>query len=167
MSEFYFENRKQDSYPNFENKLILWIWNPEETPPHIGISFGLNYFSLSVKGKEHKQVDSLVKQINRKKNPLLFIELNFKLELTQIISAFNAFETVGEGNTTCSSPIFKVLSCNEEVKTLHNLLEFIHNGKRVKSTCSVHLPVSFKQIPKYTLAKIHQKIRSLENGTKS
>jgi hypothetical protein len=167
MTDFFLESIDRNNLPHFENQLILWVWNPDQIPPHVAISLNGIYFSLTVKGKEIKTTDQLVKSIKRKKSKLLFFEIKKKLTVDELNFSYQGFEKAGVANSTCSSPIFKALETSDSVTKLSELLDFLNDSDSINKIFSLNLPDSFKGIPQYEFSLIHQKIKDLNDGKKS
>ncbi|MFN5984139.1 MAG: hypothetical protein ACK476_11535 [Fluviicola sp.] len=167
MTDFFIDSIDRNSMPNFENQLILWVWNPDQIPPHVAISLNGIYFSLTVKGREIKTTDQLVKSAKRKKSKLLFFEIKKQLTIDELNASFQGFEKAGIANSTCSSPIFKVLKTSNSVTKLSELLIHLHETNLINKIYSLNLSDSFKGIPHYEFSLIHQKIKDLNDGKKS
>lgn len=167
MTDFFLDSIDRNNLPHFENQLILWVWNPDQIPPHVAISLNGIYFSLTVKGKEIKTTDQLVKSVKRKKSKLLFFEINKQLTIDELNSSFQGFEKAGVANSTCSSPIFKALETSESVTKLSELLICLEETNSIEKIYSLNLSESFKGIPEYEFSLIHQKIKDLNDGKKS
>lgn len=164
MADFYLDSVTYNSFPNFENRLVIWVWNPDEIPPHVAISLNGIYFSLTVRGKEIKTTDQLVKSVKRKKSKLLFIEVENSLTVDHLNASFQSFEKAGISNSTCSTPIFKSFNAPVSVTKLSEFLEFLKSNGQIKAYFSVNLFQSFKEIPHYDLSVIQNKIKHLING---
>lgn len=164
MADFCLDSITRNSFPNFENQLILWVWNPDEIPPHVAISLNGIYFSLTVRGKEIKTTDQLVRSVKRKKSKLLFVQVENSLSIDVLNTSFQSFDKAGVSNSTCSTPIFKSFNAPETVTKLSEFLQFLKSSEKINAYFSVNLPESFKEIPKYDLAMIQNKIKILNNG---
>lgn len=167
MTDFFLNSIERNILPNFDNQLIIWVWNPDQIPPHVAISLNGIYFSLTVKGREIKTTDQLVKSAKRKKSKLLFFEINKQLTIDELNTSFQGFEKAGIANSTCSSPIFKALKTSNKVTKLSELLIHLHETNLINKIVSLNLSDSFKGIPHYEFSLIHEKIKDLNDGKKS
>ena len=72
MPAFDFSEIQHSWPPKMVRGTYLWIWNADKIPPHIGISRGQNYFSLTVRGSEvQKSVIAMVRKARRVEIPLV------------------------------------------------------------------------------------------------
>ena len=95
---------------NFNNP-VLWILNIHLIPPHIGFSFQNKYYSLKAYGKdENVLVDNLIKRLNHKKIPIVFMELDLTIKKDGLLNAFNKYEYAGDLSSTCITPILQLFN---------------------------------------------------------
>lgn len=160
MSEFLFESI-QDGFPEqLTQKHILWIWNADKIPPHIGISSGKDYFSLTYRKSEHLQVLSMVKRGRRSNIPLVLVEFSASLTGEELAEVFSRYERAVDG-VTCLRPIREVL--NADVNQLADLLIFLKTEQLIVGVNGLNLPEGYAGIADYSMEDILNRIRFL-NG---
>jgi hypothetical protein len=137
--------------------LFLWIWNPEEKAPHVGISVNNVYAHATVRGSEIISATKLIKKIERLKSKVLILECDFQLK-KPLELVFDRNYLIGSNFQTCLSPIKECMNWGNEIETLHDV--FALNADKILSKFELNL-VNFKTIPAYTLTDVELKILKL------
>lgn len=155
------------TWPNFKaEQLVLWIWNADKIPPHIGLSFGRNYVSLTYKGLEDKLVSSQLQKAKRMKCPMVFVTLNTSTEWQEIRSTFDQFDFAKPGGATCLTPIIQLLKKEQAAKQLFELLATLQNEQQIEGFFGVHLPDGYSKLPEYSYAEIVKRIDELHAASR-
>ncbi len=156
------------NYPSGKNNcIVLWIWNPSTIPPHLGVSVGNIYAHAQVGKVEFKNVTNLISQIKRAEKKVLFVELQLVGNEIQLESVFNQFKAIQLGESTCLTPILKILKLDNQFERIHDVLDFLIEKKQVKAIYLSENNVDFKGIPFYTRKDIENEIRAISKGVKS
>lgn len=162
MPTFNFSEMQTGWPPKMVRGSYLWIWNADKIPPHIGISRGQNYFSLTFRSAEiQKSVIAMVRKARRAEIPLVLIDISdwpFKKDFT---SVFQQFEKAMPEGPTCLSPLKEVLEINERVKQLAELLTEIEKRGHLKQVFAVHLGEGYRRLPDYSPEDIRSRIALL------
>lgn len=139
--------------------IFLWIIQPNEIPPHIGISIDGYYFSLKLNGVDLK------KDVNQFYNLILKKEISCLLcSITSFISESEAEQLFSEQKkleigTTCLDPIKRLLDyC--EVKTIHELLDSLSDDKKLGRFLGMNLNSDFAGIRSYTREDVLKILKS-------
>lgn len=148
--------------PKMVRGTYLWIWNADKIPPHIGISRGQNYFSLTVRGTEvQKSVIAMVHKARRVEIPLVLVDISdwpIKKDFTSVFQHYH--KALPEG-PTCLTPLKAVLEISEPVNQLAELLTEIENRGQLKQVFAVHLTEGYRGIPDYSPEDIRSRIALL------
>ncbi len=161
MSSFYFQNIKPASEINF-SATIIWIFNADKIPPHIGFSTNGKYFSLKVSGKdENIDTNTIFELISRKRIPTIFIQLNQTITIEALSEAYSQFDKAIAGKTTCLTPI-KNLVHSPNVKQLSELLN--QNKELIINTFGINLPLNYTNLPSYSVNDIDNYIQKLSKN---
>jgi hypothetical protein len=139
----------------------LWVWNADKIPPHIGISVGKDYFSLTYREMERKQTASMVAKTKRSQIPLLLVRLSEEVQLAKVERIFSTFDKAIVGGPTCLFPIKEVLEAPDSVLQLAHLLEFIASDSEGLEVFAVHLNEDFTELPRYSVDQIMRRIDEL------
>lgn len=147
--------------PKFEKEeVFIWVWNADKIPPHLGLSYGKNYFSLTYKGVDEFLTGTMVRKIKRSEIPTLFIRVN--IELTpELLKLFHSFERAKPGISTCLSPIKTAFGITEPVKQLSGLLAEIEQRGKLGTVYSSFLPEDYTSLPVYGWQDIVSRIEVL------
>ena len=168
MAEFIFKQLQYDWPTKWVSGTYLWIWNPDKIPPHIGISRGQNYFSLTYRQSElQKNVQSLVRKTKRGKLPLVLVDLSdwsFQLDFTTV---FQQFECAKEGVATCLTPIKAIMGMGDEILQLADLLKEIERRGKLKQVFAVNLETTYRGILDYSVDEIMRAIKELHEAKRS
>lgn len=168
MAEFIFKQLQFDWPEKLVQGTYLWIWNPDKIPPHIGISRGQNYFSLTYRQCEvQKSVATLVRKIKRGKLPLVLVNLSdwsFQRDFTSI---FQQYECAKAGGPTCLTPVKELAGFGEEIHQLADLLKEIENRGKLTQVFAVNLETTYRGIPDYSVEEIMRKIKELHETKRS
>jgi len=146
----------------------LWIWNADKIPPHIGISRGQNYFSLTYRQAEiQKSVLAMVRKARRAQIPLVLVDLSDRPFTVDFTTIFQQFERAGMNSATCLTPVKQVIGVPDSVKQLSELLMEIEKAGSMKQVFAVHLTGDYAGIPEYTVSEIMQRIEQLHEAKRS
>lgn len=139
----------------------LWVWNPTEIPPHMGLSVNGRYFSLKANGVDlNSDLNDLIGIITRKKLPVLAIELNSKFTLEECESVFSSYERTIAHEVTCLKPIKNTLSLEVPSKLSELLDELDVNGVLGKKI-AWNIKETSIELPEYSTEDIHAYLVSL------
>jgi hypothetical protein len=168
MAEFHFEHLTFDWPEKIGSGAYLWIWNPDKIPPHIGISRGQNYFSLTYRNCEvQKSVASMVRKAKRAAIPLVLADVSdwpFQRNFTTI---FEQYETAKAGGPTCLTPVKEAFGLTEGIFQLSGLLTEIEKQDRLKQVFAVNLDRTYRGIPDYSVTEIMSRIELLHETQRS
>ncbi|WP_300665839.1 hypothetical protein [Fluviicola sp.] len=163
MSEFNFEAIQAGFPENLIQKTMIWIWNADKIPPHIGISNGKDYFSLTYRKSERLLTASMLKKAKRSVIPLVLVEIpgdNIQLDP---ISIFSKYERAVDG-ITCLRPIREVMKLDSNVGQLADLLIYLESNKLIRGVNGLNLPEGYGGIPDYSMEEILDRIKLLNGG---
>lgn len=162
MATFEFNDIRRES-PVFEgNALIIWIWNADKIPPHLGISVGKRYFSLTYKGVEDFQTSAMLRKIKRLQIPIAFAKTIIDIEENQAAELFQSFERAKPGGSTCLSPIKELCTSGAGVLQLANLLKELEDSNSISAFHGLNLPPDYSALPEYSLLDIVKRIEQLD-----
>jgi len=143
----------------------LWIWNPDKIPPHLGISRGQNYFSLTYRECEiQKSVQTLARKVKRGKLSLVLVDLSdwsFQRDFTTV---FEQYDCARAGGPTCLTPLKEIVGLGEEIHQLADLLKEIEISGKLKQVFAVNLESTYRGIPDYSIEEIMRKIKELHEA---
>lgn len=159
MSEFDFKSIHRELPEQLLQKSVLWIWNADKIPPHIGISVEKEYFSLTYRKSERLLTASMLKKAKRSLVPLVLVEIPKELVSEEIAAVFSKYERA-IGDVTCLHPIREVMKL-EQVSQLADLLSCLESGNLIKSVNGLNLPEDYKGIPDYSMEDILKRISQL------
>ena len=146
----------------------LWIWNADKIPPHIGISRGQNYFSLTYRDCEiQKSVPTMVRKARRSSIPLVLVNISeweFPRDFTTI---FEQYDRAKVGGPTCLTPVKEALGLGEGIQQLAHLLIEISAAEKMKQVFAVHLERTYRGLPDYSVAEIMSRIEGLHEAQRS
>ncbi len=146
------------------NGVFLWVWHADKIPPHVGCSFGGEYYSLKVNGKDEKlPVESVLQVIIGKKIPTFIIEIK-TIDHLEIGDSFGNYKAAQESVATCIDPILKWLRMPVEVKKLSDLLQHLHNRNEISRVYSLNLNPEFRGILNYSENEIQLRLKQLQNA---
>ena len=133
----------------------LWIWNPLEVPPHMGISVDNAYFSLKWNGKDEAlNCSEMIQRIQRKNIPVLAVQLEANFSKDDCIKVFNYYDRTVPNSITCLAPIKDLLQLSSPTK-LSELLDLLTENQQVKSVIGFNIPSNSIELPEYSLEEIH------------
>lgn len=140
----------------------LWIWNADKVPPHIGISRGQNYFSLTYRNCEiQKSVAGMVRKAKRAEIPLVLVAINDWEFTRDFTSVYQQYECAKAGGPTCLYPIKELFGLESTVHQLADLLTEIENRQQLKQVFALNLKTDFRAIPDYSVEEIMARIELL------
>lgn len=146
----------------------LWIWNADKVPPHIGISRGQNYFSLTYRNCEiQKSVSGMVRKAKRTGIPLVLVAIHDWEFTRDFTSVFQQYETAKAGGPTCLYPIRELLGLESTAHQLADLLTEIENRQQLKRVFALNLGTDFRAIPDYSIAEIMSRIELLHEAKRT
>lgn len=161
MSEFNFKTIHPELPEQMLHKSVIWIWNADKIPPHIGISTGKDYFSLTYRKSESLLTTSMIKKAKRSLIPLVLVEIPKEVLQSDLSAVFSKYERAS-GEITCMYPIREVMQL-EGVNQLANLLTYLDSEGLILQVSGLNLPKDYKGIPDYSMEDILRRIESL-NG---
>jgi hypothetical protein len=162
MAIFEFNEIRRES-PVFEgNTLIIWIWNADKIPPHLGVSIGKRYFSLTYKGVEDFQTAAMLRKIKRLQIPMAFVGTKIDAEENHVAKLFQSFERAKPGGATCLSPIKELFTSGKDVLQLANLLKELEDSNRISAFYGLNLQPDYSALPEYSWLDIVKRIEQLD-----
>ncbi len=162
MASFEFNEIRRES-PVFEGSaLIIWIWNADKIPPHLGISVGKSYFSLTYKGVEAFQTAAMLRKIKRLQIPMAFVRTKIDIDEDQAAKLFQSFERAKPGGSTCLSPIKELCDSGAGVLQLANLLKELEDSGSISDFHGLNLPPDYSALPEYSWLDIVKRIEQLD-----
>lgn len=159
MSKFDFKSIHREVPEQLLQKTFIWIWNADKIPPHIGISTGTDYFSLTYKKSEQLLTTSMLKKVKRSLIPLVLVEIPSELVQEDISAVFSKYDRAG-GEITCMYPIREVMKLND-VKQLASLLTYLESENLLIKVYGLNLPEDYQGIPDYSMEDILKRIETL------
>lgn len=162
MSEFNFEAIQAGFPENLNQKTMIWIWNANKIPPHIGISVGKDYFSLTYRKSEHLLTASMLKKAKRSAIPLVLVEIPGGSVQLDPVTVFSKYERAIDG-ITCLRPIREAMRLGEDVNQLADLLNYLESNKLIVQVNGVNLPEGYVGIPDYSMEDILDRIKLLNS----
>jgi len=160
MSTFSFENIVTE-FPKFEKEeLFIWVWNADKIPPHLGLSYGKSYHSLTYKGVDGFPTGTMIRKVKRSEIPVLFIQVNVQVR-QDLENLFQSFERAKPGLTTCLSPIKQALNVSDNEKQLSAVLEVLQHQNKLQMVFGAFLPKNYSSLPVYGWADIVSRIEVL------
>ena len=143
------------------NSRYLWIWNPTDIPPHMGLSIDGRYFSLKANGVDlNSNLNDLIEIILRKKIPVLALELAAEFTLEDCKGIFSTFERTIAHEVTCLNPIKSVLNTHSPRK-LAELLDEIQSKGIIRRKIVWNINQTSIELPEYSMEDIHAHLVSL------
>jgi hypothetical protein len=168
MSAYNFRNIRLCWPEKITSGTWLWIWNPDKVPPHIGISVGQHYFSLTYREAEiQRNVAAMVRKAKRSGIPLVLADLSDVCLKSDLTAAFQQYERAGSDGVTCLTPVKEVIGVADNVKQLSELLMELEQRGNMKPVFAVHLTSAYQGIPHYTVSEIMQRIEQLHEAKRS
>lgn len=164
MSKFDFKSIHRELPEQLLQKIVIWIWNADKVPPHIGISIGKDYFSLTYRKSEHLLTTSMLKKARRSAIPLVLVEIPGKVIQTDAAMIFSKYDRAVDG-ITCLKPIREVMNL-DEVSQLANLLTYLEAENLILKVNGLNLPENYTGIPDYSMEEILERIKSLNGELK-
>lgn len=142
------------------NATLLWAFNADRIPPHLGISSEGVYFSLKVNGKDESiSVSRILELVEKKGIHTLVFELEY-LSVGALTKTFEKYSRAISGQVTCLDPIKEIYGL--EAATIHDLLSNMFGRQQVKNVVGINLPDDFKGIPPYNVTDIYNHLIALE-----
>lgn len=160
MSEFIFKHIYRELPDQLLQKSVIWIWNADKVPPHIGISRGRDYFSLTYKKSEQLLTASMLKKAKRSLIPLVLVEIPDEVILFDLGTVFSKYERAIDG-ITCLHPIRESMNLDRRVNQLSDLLVYLESKNLIRAVNGLNLPENYKGIPDYSMEDILKRIEGL------
>lgn len=163
MYSFEFDTIRQlDRSSDLNAGCFLCIWHADKIPPHIGIISNGKYFSLKVKGKDVDiPVSDIVKLINIKRIPTVFIGVDTDIKLERIAEIFSEYTRAEASKVSCLTPITEVFEVKENVFMLSELLKYFESKKLIRQLFGLNLSSDFKGILFYGKEEIEARLKQL------
>ncbi len=165
MSKFDFNSIHLELPEQLLQKTVIWIWNADKIPPHIGISTGKDYFSLTNRKSEHLLTASMLKKAKRSAIPLVLIEIPKEVIQLDPVIVFSKYERAIDG-ITCLHPVREVMHLDGGVSQLANLLTYLESANLILKVSGLNLPEGYTGIPEYTMEDILKRINNLNRELK-
>jgi hypothetical protein len=147
--------------PKFEkDELFIWVWNADKIPPHLGLSCGKNYHSLTYKGVDEFMVGTMIRKLKRSEIPTLFVRVESELN-SDLSRLFQSFERAKPGVSTCLSPIKMAFGIEDTVKQLSGLLAQIQEQGKLGRVYGMFLNEDYSSLPVYGWEDIVSRIEVL------
>lgn len=141
--------------------LLLWVIHANKIPPHIGLSYNNEFYSLKANGVDRGvDVKSLEAVIDDKQIQTLIYVLN--RTTIDLDDAFSKFEKTIPGQITCLEPIKLALGYDNADK-IHHLLSELKENNEVQACIGLNVPKNFEGIPMYDISDIHSRLRLISN----
>lgn len=168
--------RAQFRWPELpEEGSFLWIWHADKIPPHIGISTGAHYYSLTYKVCElAKPVEEMRQKAIRAKIPLVLVDVSrcdldpdFRSTFAKYDRAETPPKAAPEVNkATCLTPIRALFGLGDNIRQLSDLLTEIQNSGKLQEVFVLHLDPTYRGIPAYSVTEIMQRIEQLHEANR-
>lgn len=165
MSEYVFQSIRHELPEYLLQKTVLWIWNADKIPPHIGISSGKDYFSLTYRKSEKLLTVSMLKKAKRSLIPLVLVEIPAETVVQDLNQVFSSYNRAVDG-VTCMHPIREVMQVEEQVHQLVDLLIYLETHGMIRAVNGINLPLGYRGIPDYSMEDILSRIASLNRASK-
>jgi hypothetical protein len=165
-----FQIKQIKSFQECEPKhgIYLWIINILNSPPHVGISFNENYFSLKMNGIDDFNIEKVLKIIKKKQIPCVLVKLSENEAYFQrLLSVKNIFDRVKLGVTTCLTPIIQILLNNKLEILLPELLENLTNKQQIESFFGLNLPPNYSGLIAYEKVEVLKHLEKLNNAKRT
>jgi len=155
-------NHIERAFPAFDaTTVLLWVWNADKIPPHIGVSIGKSYYSLTYKGVEELQTSSMLRKVKRLQIPILFIALEKDTTSESVSAIFQQFDKAKPGGATCLSPVKSLFSTSDDIVQLASFLSLMEQKGLLKQVNGMFLNPKYNALPSYSWMDIVQRIEVL------
>jgi hypothetical protein len=170
--KIFFESETKDFQPSFLHKGVwLVILHSERTPPHVGLIFSGNYFSLTIKEAEIRiPADVLLKTISQKKIKSVFLKVKehpvFSVDHQQdiFIEQLIKFGAVKQTEATCLSPLklffleFYMIQSNVS-ELLFDFIGQLYLNKYIEYATAINVEIKEGfELPYYTTDELNDRI---------
>lgn len=143
--------------------IYLWIIHADKIPPHIGISYHGNYYSLKISGKDDLDSTAIFKVIELRKIPSLFVKVKeHSLSLEHFWEIKSKYSSIDDEADSCIYPILEMFHVVEEKYLLFELIHFLKKKGDIESIFGLNLPFGYKGIKQYVFDDVLNYLRSLE-----
>lgn len=150
------------------NTSYLLLTELHHTPPHCSIIINQNWFSLNYNNcKNQIAFDILLKTLQKKQIPSLFLELSTPLDTSVAISIFNTYDKVNfQKKITCITPIKQIfnhhhMNCPPNL-LLFELIDWLYKHQHITKTSAL-----FFEPKNYVLNHYTQEILNSINYVKT
>lgn len=164
MSKFDFKFIHRELPEHMLQKTFIWIWNADKIPPHIGISTGKDYYSLSYRKSERLLTASMLRKAKKASIPLVLVEIPKEVIRKDATVIFSGYHRAIDG-ITCLHPIREVMQL-DQVNQLADLLTYLQSYDLITQVNGLNLPGNYRGIPAYSMEDILERIRSLNGEIK-
>lgn len=164
MSNYIIEDLIDSSLEDINEKgAILWVFHADKIPPHIGISFNGEFYSLKAKGKDEAvNVTSIKNIISKKRITTLSFELKDGVVSPDLDTYFKPFQKTIPYKVSCLDPIKAILGYNQAEK-LTDMLALMSVNNDILVARGVNIE-NFKGIIDYEVTDIHLRLEKLNNA---
>jgi hypothetical protein len=147
---------------NLSDGVYLWLWQVDQTPPHIGISENGSYFGLKMNKKE-VGIDSLMvlNKIVRRNIPMLFLKIESIPKFLNLHIAFEEYISCEIDLCSCLRPISEAFKLNNSQAVLFDLVEQIEENGGEINQFGFQLPKDFSGIGTYDYQMVEDHIFNL------
>lgn len=143
------------------NSSYLWIWNPADIPPHMGLSVDGRYFSLKANGLDlGSKLEDIIGLISRKKMPVLAVNLDHAFSVSDCVAEFSKYDKTIAHEITCLNPIKSVLNFEQAKKLSELLMEIEEKGIQGEIT-AWNIDEDSIELAEYSTEDIHKYLVSL------
>lgn len=133
---------------------FVWIINPGNKPPHLGVSQSGLYYSVKKNGLDYgKSVNQFTLMLRKKEIPCLFVRIE-DANFGDAQAIFSEFDALKNG-MTCLDPIKKLVK-NQVAETIHDLLSDLHSNDQILSVYSLNLDNEFNGLANYNRMELLQ-----------
>jgi len=141
--------------------VFLWIWQPENTPPHLGISMDGKYFSLQYEKMQFElSVQNIFEIIERKQISIMWLQI--QVENHNVRDIFLNYVSCSINNCSCIQPILDIFSVSKNGAILFDLLESLESKRILGKLFHKNLPKKFTHINPYTREDVTEHLLNLQ-----
>ncbi len=142
--------------------MYLWIWQPQLTPPHLGLSSDGRYYSLQhEKIQLDQSVKHIVEAIERKNLSVFWVKIDGTTP--KIEAMFANYQSCVQNECSCIKPILDVFNIRQNKAILFDLLDSLNKKGRVKEIFHLNLPYDFNSINEYTRLDVENHLLKLQS----
>lgn len=151
-------------FENFDiNKTYLVLFYVNKIPPHLGIVSGNKYYSITIKYVENGlKSDYILKLIQKKKIPTLFVELHKDIS-EQVKSKFNTLEKINLKGTSCLKPIREIFDV-KNANVIFDVLDYFDENRISYNVLSNNIAKIDYEIERYSRENVLNRIKELKQN---